>query len=208
MSDKNKSKDIEKDSEDSNILSSEYSIIELNPGLTESTDEDEGEEKNSDTLTKSAKIVRSVYKEFGNEFNINTAFDIESVLTTFESITSTRDEAIFNVFLSKISSKVRLAVYSKMLLALPVLADRLTEKDILESGNVELTVKVFEKILSLMDNINTMYSQIKLKDDNTLLKRIAEDKDTSGGEGSDGNLSKTEAIKLLNMLRSSAKNKN
>jgi hypothetical protein len=185
-----------KESLDGDIIPIDFSVIEKLEG------EDLESIRDPDTLMKSINNITSTYEKFGEEYGIDIKYDIHSVSSTFKSILSRNSEEVFKVYLAKAFTKVRLSVFNKILISISLLVDRITQKDILESDNVDLSVGLVEKLIELMDKLNTIYEQVEIKSADTVLRKVSKDIAIQN-EGNKNELSPESVMRLLKDIKSS-----
>lgn len=156
-------------------LEDEASIIPINFEILAGEDNYLSEIKDPDNMMESITNLTTTYKQFGKEFGIDIKFDIDSVSSTFRSIISSDAEKVFSVYVAKSFSKVRLSVFNKILISITTLVDRVTQQDILESDNIELSVGLIEKLLFLMEKVNLIYNEVKIESADLVLSNISKD---------------------------------
>lgn len=183
---------------DSNIIPIDFSIIE-------DIDKTElpGINVNPDTMLESIQNISDMYERFGKEYGIELKYDVGSVSSTFKSILSSNAESVFKVYLAKSFTKVKLAVFNKILISITTLIDRITQEELLESDNVELSVSLIDKMLDMMERLNRMSPEIEIKSADTVLKQVSrsivDNKEGNESDLSDSNVMKT--LKLLKQLK-------
>ena len=153
-----------------------------------------------DTLMESVNTITETYERFGKEYGIDIKYDVHSVSSTFKSLLSSNSEMVFKVYLAKSFSKIRLAVFNKILISITTLVDRITQQDILESDNIELSVGLVEKLMDMMEKINRIYEEVEIKSADTVLKQVSKNLSISD-EGNKSELSSSEVLKLLKQLK-------
>lgn len=184
-------KQVEQDGE---IIPIDFSVVE------KVTHTDMEGLQNPDTLIESVNNITETYEKFGKEYGIDIKYDVHSVSSTFKSILSSNSEMVFKVYLAKSFSKIRLAVFNKILISITTLVDRITQKDILESDNIELSVGLVEKLMDMMEKLNTIYAEVEIKSADTVLKQVSKNISISD-EGSASELSSEEVLKVLRQLK-------
>jgi hypothetical protein len=176
------------------IIPIDFSIVE------KSTVTDMSGLQDPDTLIESVNNITETYERFGREYGIDIKYDVHSVSSTFKSILSSNSEMVFKVYLAKSFSKVRLAVFNKILISITTLVDRITQKEILESDNIELSVGLVEKLMDMMEKLNRIYEEVEIKSADTVLKQVSKNISISN-EGSASELSSEEVLKILKQLK-------
>jgi hypothetical protein len=162
--------------------------------------------KDPDSMIESIKSITDTYKSFGEQYGIDIKFDVDSVSETFRSIISEDAEKVFTLYLSKSYSKVRLAIFNKILISVQTLVDRITQRDILESDNIEMSVGLLDKLFELMDKVNKVYKDIKIDSANLLLKNVSKElSDVKSGAGTSDLNSKEISEVLRNLRKTSVK---
>lgn len=157
--------------------------------------------KDPDSLLESISNISTAYKAFGEEYGIDIKFDVDSVSETFRSIISTNNEKVFNLYLTKSFSKMKLAVFNKILVSVPTLVDRITQKDIIESDNIEMSVGLLEKLFDIMKKVNEIHAELKIESADLLLQNISKDLlYESGGGGATKELNSIEVMEVLKRL--------
>jgi hypothetical protein len=157
--------------------------------------------KDPDGMVESIKNITDSYKTFGELYGIDIKFDVDSVSETFRSIISTDAEKVFTLYLSKSYSKVRLAIFNKILISVQTLVDRITQKDILESDNVEMSVGLLDKLFELMDKVNKIHKDIKIESADLLLKNAAKEINSAREGTGTSDLNSVEVMEALRHLR-------
>lgn len=195
--------ELEKNKSTSNeIIPIDYSILE------NIFDEEDKQVliENPDKLVESINNITETYESFGKEYGIDLKYDIRSVSSTFKSIITSNQELVFKLYLSKAFSKVKLSIFNKILIAIATLVDRITQKEILESDNIELGVQLVEKLLEMMTTLNEMSEQIEIKSVDTVLKKVSEEISSSSSEEGASDLSKLDVMSLLKQIKYSKNN--
>lgn len=207
MSKKFNSKDMkdflnsENENSDNEILPVDFSVIEKYEQSDLLAIED------PDTLVESVNNITETYKRFGEDFGIDIKYDVHSVSSTFKSILSSNSEEVFKVYLAKSFSKVRLAVFNKILISITTLVDRITQKEILESDNIEMSVGLVEKLMEMMEKINKIYEEVKVASADTVLKQVAKNIEMEKTSSSEkGGFSNKEVMELLGKIKKIKKN--
>lgn len=153
-----------------------------------------------DTLIASVNNITETYERFGREYNIDIKYDVNSVSSTFKSLISNDAEEVFKVYLSKSFSKMKLSVFNKILISITTLVDRITQKEILESDNIELSVGLVEKLMDMMEKINRVYEEIEIKSSDTVLKQLSKNL-TLNGPTNNSDLSNDEIMRTLRQIK-------
>lgn len=180
-------------------LEDEASIIPINFEILAEKDNYLSDIKDPDNMMESITNLTDTYKRFGSEFGIDIKFDIDSVSSTFKSIISSDAEKVFSVYVAKSFSKVRLAVFNKILISISTLVDRVTQKDILESDNIEMSVGLIEKLLFLMEKVNLIYKEVKIDSADLVLSNLSKDIRSKGNETEE--ISDKETMDILRFLK-------
>lgn len=157
--------------------------------------------KDPDSMVESIKSITDTYKNFGEQYGIDIKFDVDSVSETFRSIISSDAEKVFTLYLSKSYSKVRLAIFNKILISVQTLVDRITQKDILESDNVEMSVGLLDKLFELMDKVNKVYKDIKIESADLLLRNVSKELSAAKDGTGTSDLDSKEVMEVLRNLR-------
>lgn len=154
-----------------------------------------------DTLIESVNNITETYKNFGEQFGIDIKYDVHSVSSTFKSILTSDAEEVFKIYLAKSFSKVRLSVFNKILISITTLVDRITQKEILESDNVEMSVGLVEKLIEMMEKINTIYAEVEIQSADTVLKQVSKNISMNKDKSSGNDLSNEEVMKVLRQIK-------
>jgi hypothetical protein len=157
-----------------------------------------------DTLIESVNNITTAYENFGKEFGIEIKYDVHSVSSTFKSLVSSNSETVFKVYLAKSFSKIKLAVFNKILISITTLVDRITQKEILESDNIELSVALVEQLMNMMEKLCKMSEDIEIKSADTVLKKVAKEISV-GNSGNESDLSNEEIMKVLKQIKAAKK---
>lgn len=180
-------------------LENESDIIPINYEILAEKGNYLSEIKDPDNMMESITNMTETYKRFGDEFGIDIKFDVDSVSSTFKSILSTDSEKVFSVYIAKSFSKVRLSVFAKILVSITTLVDRVTQKDILESDNIELSVGLIEKLLFLMEKVNSIYKEVKIESADLVLTNLS--KEIKSKENSSEEISHKDSMDILRFLK-------
>lgn len=157
--------------------------------------------KDPDSLIESITNISAAYKSFGKEYGIDLKFDIDSVSETFKSIITADQEKVFTIYLNKSFSKVKLAVFNRILISVPTLVDRITQKDIIESDNLEMSVSLLEKLFDIMKKLNDLHGEIHIESADLVLSNISKDMSfASTGEGTSRELNDIQVMEVLKRL--------
>lgn len=194
----------EKNSASGNNNNNNEDILPVNFSVIENYDQsDLLSIEDPDTLVESVNNITDTYKKFGEDFGIDIKYDVHSVSSTFKSILTSSSEEVFKVYLAKAFSKVRLATFNKILISITILVDRITQKEILESDNIELSVGLVEKLMDMMEKINKIYDEVKISSADTVLKQVAKnmEMEKASEEGTSNKLSSEEVTALLSKIR-------
>lgn len=186
---------IEKDKDDS-IIPIDFEVIANEKNyLSEITD--------PDSMIESVNNISETYKRFGDEYGIEIKFDVESVSSTFKSIISDDAEKVFAIYVAKTFNKAKLSIFNKILVSITTLVDRVTQKDILESENIELSVGLIEKLLYLMDKVNIIHKELKIESADMLLKNLSKDIKTKASKQDGDDFSQDDVMDLLRKIKKS-----
>ena len=190
-------RELEKDKNEEEILPIDFSVVE------KLDDPDLDVTNVPDTLIESVDNITDMYNRFGEEYGIDIKYDVHSVSSTFKSILSSNSELVFKVYLAKSFSKVRLSIFNKILISITTLVDRITQKDILESDNIELSVGLVEKLMDMMEKINRIYEEVEIKSADTVLKQVSKNIKIADSSSNQSELSSSEVLRVLKQLKQS-----
>lgn len=190
-------RELEKNKNEEEILPIDFSVVE------KLDDPDLDVANVPDTLIESVDNITDMYNRFGEEYGIDIKYDVHSVSSTFKSILSSNSELVFKVYLAKSFSKVRLSIFNKILISITTLVDRITQKDILESDNIELSVGLVEKLMDMMEKINRIYEEVEIKSADTVLKQVSKNIKIADSSSNQSELSSSEVLRVLKQLKQS-----
>lgn len=159
--------------------------------------------RDPDSMIESVNNISDTYKRFGQEYGIEIKFDVESVSSTFKSIISDDAEKVFGLYVSKTFNKAKLSIFNKILISITTLVDRVTQKDILESENIELSVGLIEKLLFLMEKVNVIHKELRIESADMLLKNLSKEIKTKGNLKEGDDFSQDDIMDLLRAMKKS-----
>lgn len=159
------------------------------------------EVKDPDSMVESISNITDTYKSFGEKYGIDIKYNVDSVSSTFKSILTDDAEAVFKVYIAKSFSKTRLAVFQKVLVSITTLVDRVTQKEILESENIELSVGLIEKLLFLMEKVNSIYKEVEIESSDLVLSNLSKEIKQKESKESGSEMDSLDPMTILRLLK-------
>lgn len=134
-----------------------------------------------DNIDKMTKI----YSELAHKHGIAIDWDLRTVSSIVTTVAASGKEKLFSIMVSKGYSMTRLAFFQIILTSTITLMDKVAARENLESDALELNVTLLEKLFSLMKEIDSIYKEIRLGEEDLLLTREATAIAESQGDGTD-----------------------
>jgi len=126
-------------------------------------------------------VFGKMIEELNTTYGFKITVDLDSFSKSLESIIEPKKKKVLELFISEAYSRARAILYMMYLNAICSLSAQLLAPDVIQSQSMEYSDKflILNQLFVLMENMNTIYTQVNIPDAELKLERLAEKADSN-----------------------------
>jgi hypothetical protein len=162
---------------------------------------------NSPTNADKIESIVELYKSYNKQYGFDIDFHIDELSQNFRVLIDPKNRKVFELYLSEVFGISRLVFYQRGLLVINNLMEQISNPAQLNDPSLTIEYKfgMLSQMISLMQQFNVMFQDIKISDVDIQLKNIER---ATTSEGTDSQLSADPKIlEVMDQLKNTILNK-
>lgn len=154
--------------------------------------------KNTDAI---ATIV-DLYNDLNSKYGFKLEFDITTLANNFKDIINPKRRKLFELYLSEAFGRSRLIFFQRGLVTIMDLMEQVSKPSVLRDPSMDLDYKLnmMQRLLSLMEQFEQMYANVKIDDTEVQLRRTTMDEEENTGSKISSSKEVLEVMEQLNNM--------